>query len=96
MTQHKNREAYDETADVTVYLKNGYTGRGIGSLAIKFIEEYAVRQKIHTLVAGICGENTASIRLFEKNGYRRCAHFKEVGMKLGRRLDVVAYQKNLS
>ena len=31
---HKKREAYDKTAEVTIYLKPGYTGRGIGSLAL--------------------------------------------------------------
>lgn len=93
ITQHKNREAYDGTAEITVYLKPAYTGQGLGSMAISYIEEYAKRQKLHVLVATICGQNEASIRLFEKNGYSQCAHYKEVGQKFGQLLDVVAYQK---
>jgi len=41
LTQHKKREAYDGTAEVTVYLKPEYIGKGIGSQAIKFIEYIA-------------------------------------------------------
>lgn len=96
ITQHKNREAYDKTAEVTIYLKPDQTGKGLGSRAIKHIEEYAMRQNLHVLVATICGQNEASIRLFERNGYWQCAHYKEVGEKFGQRLDIVSYQKIIS
>jgi len=95
ITQHKKREAYDGTAEVTIYLKPSYIGKGLGSMAIKYIEEYARKQKFHVLVATICGQNEASIRLFENNGYFQCAHYKEVGQKFEKILDVVAYQKIL-
>lgn len=96
LTQHKKREAYDGTAEVTVYLEPSHTGRGFGGEAIKHIEEYAEKQRLHVLVATICGENAASIRVFEKNGYNKCAHYKEVGQKFGQLLDVVALQKILN
>lgn len=96
ITQHKNREAYDGTAEVTIYLKPSYIGQGLGSMAVKYIDDYAKKQGLHVLVATICGENEASIKLFEKNGYTKCAHYKEVGQKFGKFLDVVAYQKILS
>ncbi|MCX8128490.1 MAG: GNAT family N-acetyltransferase [Clostridia bacterium] len=95
LTQFRKREAYNISAEVTVYLKNGYTGKGIGSLAVRHIETLAKRNAIHVLIAGICGENNSSIRLFEKNGYMRCACFKEVGSKFGKLLDLVYYQKIL-
>lgn len=96
ITRHKNREAYDKTAEVTVYLRQGYTGRGIGSRAIQYIEAYARQQGFHVLVATICGENGESIRLMEKNGFSKCAHYREVGEKFGQLLDIVAYQKIIS
>lgn len=95
ITQHKNREAYDGTAEVTIYLKPDCVSKGVGSKSLAYIEEYAKLQGIHVLVATVCGENQASIRLFEKNGYQKCAHYKEVGQKFGRFLDIVAYQKIL-
>lgn len=93
LTQHRKREAYDDTAEVTVYLKPEFIGKGLGSLAVQYIEAVAVKSGIHVLIATICGENDRSIKLFEKNGYFKCAHYQEVGRKFGQLLDVVAYQK---
>lgn len=95
LTQHKEREAFDQTAEITIYLKQGYEGKGIGSKALAFIEERARTKELHTLVALICGENKGSIRLFESHGYEKCAHYKEIGYKFGRWLDLVCYQKML-
>jgi phosphinothricin acetyltransferase len=96
LTKHKAREAFQITAEVTIYLHPDYTGKGLGSKALGFIEDYARQTTLHNLVATICGENTESIRLFESHGYEKCAHYKEVAFKMGRLLDLVSYQKIIS
>lgn len=93
LTQHKKREAYDTTAEVTIYLRPESVGKGIGKLALQKIEAFAATKEIHALVATICGENTSSIALFERNGYTKCAHYREVGRKFDQWLDLVAYEK---
>lgn len=95
LTRFKAREAYRITAEATLYLKPEFTGKGIGSQALRFLEKLARQKGFHSLIGGICGENTASLKLFEKNGYTKCAHYKEVGKKFGRLLDIVHYQKLL-
>lgn len=95
LTQHKKREAYYKTAEITIYLSPEYTGKGIGTKAIEYIEKYAKEVNMHALVATICGQNSKSINLFTHCGYDNCAHFKEVGTKFGQLLDVVAYEKIL-
>ena len=35
LTQYKVREAFDQTAEVTIYLKHGYEGKGIGQKALR-------------------------------------------------------------
>ncbi len=60
-----------------LYLKPEFTGKEIGQLAVKHIEQLARQNKFKVLVGIICGENIASIKLFEKAGYEKCAHFKE-------------------
>lgn len=95
LSQHKKREAYDRTGEITVYLNHDRVGKGLGSLAVKYMENVAVVNGFHSLIATICGENKKSIRLFERNGYIKCAHYIEVGRKFGNWLDVVAYQKLL-
>lgn len=93
LARYKAREAYSITAEATLYLHPEFTGKGIGSQALQFLESLARQNQFHSLISIICGENTASIKLFEKNGYTKCAHFKEIGKKFGRLLDVVEYQK---
>lgn len=95
IAQHKKREAYDPTAEVSVYLKPGYEGKGLGSLAVKYIEEYARAKGFHSLVSTICSQNDASLRLFERNGFVQVAHYKEVGRKFGQWLDIIVCQKML-
>lgn len=95
LAPYNSREAYRRTAIVTIYLKNGTENKGIGTRGINFIEEVAKQKGIKSLIALICGENVSSIRLFEKNGYFKCGHMKNVGEKFGRLLDAVTYQKEI-
>lgn len=94
-TKWKSRQAFDRTAEVTVYLKKEASGKGIGTKAVTFIEERAAKKGIKVVVSLICGENIESIHLFEKLNYVKCAHFKHVAEKFGRVLDLICYQKEL-
>jgi len=94
-TQLKNHASYDRTAELGVYLKPEYTRRGLGGEAVRHMEKAATADGLKMLIASICGENAASLKLFEKLGYDRCGHFKRIGEKWGRVLDVVFFQKSL-
>lgn len=95
LTAHKKRQAYDRTAEVTIYLDPVCRGKGVGPAALDYLEAAAHSAGFKNLVGVISGDNAGSIRLFEKAGYKKCAHFKNVGEKFGIVLDVVAYQKEL-
>ena len=71
----KKQEAYRHTAEVNIYLHEQHTGRGYGSEALAWLEDFAIRNDIQNLIAGVCSENIPSIRLFEKNG-RLCARYE--------------------
>lgn len=96
MAPYKKREAYRISSEVTIYLKPEYAGKGIGSKVLAYLDKHAVQNGIHSFLAVICAENDTSVKLFGKNGYEKCAHLKEVGMKFGRMLDVVILQKLLT
>jgi len=95
LTQYKKRQAYDRSAELSIYLKPEFTGKGIGVVALNHLEAAAKKAGIHVLVVTICGENYASLRLMEKSGYSKCAHLKNIGEKFGKILDVVVYQKEI-
>jgi len=95
ISQYKKRQAYDRTAELSLYLKPEYTGRGIGKIALEYLEKVAKNNGISVLIGIISGDNESSIKLFEKNGYEKCAHYKQIGEKSNKVLDVVSYQKIL-
>jgi phosphinothricin acetyltransferase len=45
------------------------------------------------MIAGVDAENETSLRFHETLGFERVAHFKEVGHKFGRWLDLVFLQR---
>jgi phosphinothricin acetyltransferase len=89
----KKRQAYKRTAEVTLYLKPEFCHKGLGIEILNYIENTAKQTTIKNLIAVITGTNSDSIKLFEKAGYAKCAHYIKVGEKFGKILDVVAYQK---
>jgi len=95
LTQYRKKEAYNRTVEIGLYLKPELTGKGIGQKAMVFLENIATNQKIRVIIASISGENVVSIKLFEKTGYEKCAHYKEIGEKFGRFVDIIEYQKIL-
>ncbi|HTX88379.1 MAG TPA: GNAT family N-acetyltransferase [Bacteroidales bacterium] len=90
------RQAYRHTAEVTLYLKQGFTGKGIGKEVLRRMEEMSAGLGIFVLIAVIAAENKPSIALFEQCGFERCAHYRKVGVKFNRIQDVYAYEKILS
>ncbi len=86
------RSAYKHSAESTVYLKNGSDGKGIGSLLYSELLALLRARNFRTVIGGISLPNVASERLHEKFGYEKVAHFKEVGFKFGRWIDVGYWQ----
>jgi phosphinothricin acetyltransferase len=69
--------------------------RGIGRALLADLTARARALGHHTLVGGCCSESAAVIALLEASGFSRVAHFREVGRKFGRWLDVVFLQRLL-
>ena len=90
---YRARAAYDRTAELTIYLDPDFLGGGVGKQALSFIEKRAKQAGMICLIGVVCGENERSCRLFESCGYEKCAHIRDAGIKFGRRLDIVFYQK---
>ncbi len=83
---------YRYTAEHSVYVHQNARGMGISKLLLQQVIELAQQAGIHVLIAGIDSENTASLHLHRRFGFEQVAHFKEVGFKFGRWLDLVFMQ----
>lgn len=88
----KPRQAYRHSCETTIYLDPGRVGRGIGRQLYQALLERLRQGGCHTAIGGIALPNQASIALHEALGFEKTAHFREVGYKHGRWVDVGYWQ----
>lgn len=88
----KGRCAYQQSVEVTVYLSPDSAGRGAGSALYRRLLSELRQAGVHTAIGGIALPNDASVALHEKFGFRKVAHFAEVGRKFDRWIDVGYWQ----
>lgn len=81
-------QAYKYSVENSIYVAASARGKGIGGLLMPPIIEAARQMDMHTIIAGIDAGNDTSIRLHQRFGFEEVAHFKQVGYKFGRWLDL--------
>ena len=91
----KVRAAYRHSSEITVYVRTGLLASGVGSSLYAELLPMLKGIGIHAAIGGIALPNDASVRLHEKLGFRKVAHFEEVGFKFNRWVDVAYWQKRL-
>lgn len=84
----RNWQAYKYSVENSVYVAVNQRGKGIGKLLLPPLINAARQLEMHTIIAGIDATNEVSIRLHKNFGFEEVAHFKEVGYKFGRWLDL--------
>lgn len=86
---------YQFSVEHSVHVREDRRGAGIGrTLLVELIGRAQALGK-HVLLAGIDADNEASIGLHESLGFAAAGHFKQVGFKFGRWLDLVFMQRML-
>jgi L-amino acid N-acyltransferase YncA len=80
--------AYKYTVENSVYVAADQRGKGIARLLMEPLIEEARRQNYHAIIASIDATNEASLTLHRSFGFQEVAHFREVGYKFGRWLDL--------
>ncbi|MBT8189239.1 MAG: GNAT family N-acetyltransferase [Bacteroidia bacterium] len=87
------RSAYKNSVEVSIYLHHKHLGKGYGTALYSTLFKTLKEKGYHTLIGGISLPNEASVLLHEKFGFSKVAHFKEVGFKFGKWIDVGYWQK---
>jgi phosphinothricin acetyltransferase len=86
---------YRHTVEHSVHVRRDRRGAGVGRHLIEALFPYAHALGKHVMIGGIDAANSASIRLHERVGFQQVAHFREVGRKFDRWLDLVFMQRVL-
>lgn len=90
--QWRTREAYNPTAEVTVYVDRVFHRRGVGRALYRELLDRLRHAGFHTAVGGITMPNEGSVRLHEAMGFRHVGTFREVGRKFDQWHDTAWYQ----
>jgi phosphinothricin acetyltransferase len=94
-TQFRDRAAYAQTAETSIYLAVGAEGQGRGRRLLEALIEAARAAGCRQLVAVIGDSgNAASIGLHRALGFRHVGTLEHVGLKFGRLLDIVYMQRS--
>jgi L-amino acid N-acyltransferase len=88
----RSSPGYRYTVEHTVHVHSASRGRGVGSTLVRTLISRATAMGKHVMTGGIDAENIPSIRFHERLGFERAAHFKQVGFKFGRFLDLIFVQ----
>jgi phosphinothricin acetyltransferase len=90
------RPAYNGTAEIGIYVREGHRGKGIGGRLLREAIGRAPDLGIKTLTAGTFAVNEASLELFERFGFEKWAHFPRVAELDGAEIDLVVLGRRLT
>lgn len=94
-TRHRDRSAYQWSADVAVYVGPGAHRRGIGTALYQALIERARGLGLRQLCAGVTQPNESSNRFHEAMGFEPVGTYRRIGWKFGGWHDVRWYQLDL-
>lgn len=83
---------YSLTLEVTIYLRHGVTGQGIGRRLLGQVIDDCRTQGVHILVSFITDGNEACERLHTSLGFSKVGVIREAGYKFGEFLGDAIYQ----
>jgi L-amino acid N-acyltransferase len=86
---------YRYSVEHSVHVRADARGGGVGRRLVEALFPVALALGKHVMIGGVDAANAASIRFHERLGFEQVAHFREVGRKFGRWLDLVFMQRLL-
>ncbi|RAP59623.1 GNAT family N-acetyltransferase [Oleiagrimonas sp. MCCC 1A03011] len=94
-TPWKARAAYRFSVECSVYVDPAHRRMGYARCLYERLFSDLRAAGMHTAIAGIAQPNPASVALHEAFGFRKVAHFEQVGRKFDRWIDVGYWQLDL-
>jgi L-amino acid N-acyltransferase YncA len=87
------RKVYEGVVEVTIYVHNAATGKGIGTALMKHLIEESEKNGIWTLYASIFPENAASTRLHVSHGFRQIGYREKIAKLDGKWRDTILFER---
>jgi phosphinothricin acetyltransferase len=96
LSVYDRRGGYGATVEDSVYVDHTVHRRGIGSAILAHLVGRATKLGHHAIIAGIAGDQTASLELHARHGFVPVGRLNEVIRKFGAWIDVVYMQRALA
>jgi len=87
------RAAYKGVAEISIYIDTGALGKGIGSILMDKVIKSSEEQGIWTLFSSVFPENTATINLHEKFGFRSIGTRERIARHHGKWRDTILLER---
>jgi L-amino acid N-acyltransferase YncA len=84
--------AYKYSVEHSVYVHRDFRNQGIARKLLTHLIATLKNKEVHTLIAGIDADNSASIHLHKQLGFEDAGHFNQVGYKFGKWLNIIFLQ----
>ena len=95
LSPYRPKPAYAWTAENSVYVKDGWRGKGLGGALLERLLVLAESHGHRSVIARITACNEASLALHERRRFVRVGHERRVAFKHGIWHDVVTLQRIL-
>jgi len=82
-TDHRQRNAYDVTKELSVYVRNDYRKCGVATGLYTALIEILKAQGVSNVLAGITLPNSESVGFHESMGFKPVGVYHNVGYKFG-------------
>jgi L-amino acid N-acyltransferase YncA len=89
LSAYHARSAFRNTVENSIYVHPQHHRRGIGSLLLQDLIIRACSAGHRAIIAGIDGEQPASVALHAKFGFVKAGRLRQIGFKFNRWLDVI-------
>ncbi len=89
------RTAFGYDAELSVYIDNSCTGRGIGSALYGAVLEILECMNIRNMYGLIACPNEASVKLHKAYGFRYAGTLEKTGFKHGKWIDLMYFERHI-
>lgn len=95
LSPYSSRQVYKGVMEVGIYVDSRFQGNGVGSALLEAVLDVCLKEGVWTVQAGIFPENTASLSLHEKFGFRIVGRRERLAQLNGEWRDVMLLEKRL-